>query len=462
MANVIPQQLCLCNNKIITKFDIDSKRTSSQIDTLLNNVLKQSYQRIPFKKKMRSICGQYKKQDGSHIYFMVANLTFMGGKEGQHPKDLKRIQYNIEWRNFYEQYAPKGEVFWLGLYSYCDSNIWSFFKPETYLQKHEGKSMTSKGGHKAMYSCHIYLNDLKIGHENGECHSFHVKMDKNGNTVGAIRNDCLADFFEGRLDKENPILRKIQEINRKSIKWNEWIRADQAIPYMKSLSATTGFNKWKENLWNGWYIEGIYSDHLSKYPSDYISYIATTHDNSIRSEYSQFKLDLGFPNKQYHFIGDLKAISFEDDMVQFCHHGYDDITMSIAGESYLNDEKCINKALKKYKKIWFVIYIHDKKKGNTDNYSMVKWRNNFILESNELDINKKYNPLSARNTPHSVAYTEMVIIELNDITKGTYFKLKKQGRNSNGNVRNKKYAISKKFLREITDDSFVIARYRVN
>lgn len=464
MANVIPQQIYIHDNEVLAKFDKDSVKTSAIVHKLLQTVLGSSYERISFRKGLRNVCGQYTTSSGKKVFFMVANLTFMGGKEGQHPKDLKRIQYNIIWREFYEKYSQEGEIFWLGLYSYADTNIWAFFRPETYLQKHSGKSMMSKGGHKAMYSCHIYLTDLKLGFENGEESRFQEKEDKNGNKVGAVKFELLAEFFEGHLVGRNPILSKIEEINKHAIPWKKWIRADYAIPYMKQLRSKTGFNKWKENLWNGWFIEGIYSDFLRESPSPYIHYIGTSQDESIIKEYSPYKLDLGFPCKDFHFIGDLKAISLDDDMDLFYNHGYDTTkAKSISGDSYLNDEKCINLALAKYKRIWFVIYLHDKKKGNTNDYEMVRWRNKYILDLGEWDWKEKpkFNPLSAKNTPHSVSYTEMVVIELNEITKDIYFKLKSQGKNSNGKDRKDKYCISKKFLRGINDDRFVIARYSV-
>jgi len=464
MANVTPQQIYISNNEVLTKFDDDSTKSGKDIHNLLKSTLGSSYERIPFRKGMRNVCGRYTTSSGDKYYFMVANLTFMGGKDGQHPKDLKRIQYNIMWKEFYEQYSHDGNVLWLGLYSFENINIWAFFRPETYLQKHTGKTMISRGGHKAMYSCHIYLTDLKLGFENGEEKRFQQKVDKRGNIVGAVKYELLADFFEGRLGGENPILAKFKEINQNAICWNSWIRADKAIVYMRNLRDKTGFNKWKENLWNGWFIEGIYSEYLHDNPSPYIHYIGTSQDKNIKKEYGPYKLDLGFPHKDYHFIGDLKAISIDDDMDLFYNHGYDEInSKSISGDSYLNDEECINSALAKYKRIWFVIYLHDKKKGITNQYEMVKWRNQYILDVGEWDWNAKpqFKPLSAKRTPHSVAYTEMVIIELNEITKDTYFKLKSQGKNSNGNKRNDKYAISKRFLRGINDDSFVIARYRV-
>ena len=441
MANTTPMQMYTENGSLVTEYAKDSLKTDSDIYDLLHETLGDAFTEIEFKKGQRIATGYYTHRDNRKTYFLVANVTFMGGTEGQHPKDLKRIQYNVMWREFYEKYSSHGEVLWMGLYSYKEMNVWAFFKPETYLKKHEGKSMISKGGHKAQYSCHIYLNDLYQGFENN---SFE-KVDKNSNVVGAIRFEYLSQFFEGDSETKNPIIEVIEEINKEEIEWNNWIMAKRAIPFMKTLKDVTGFNQWKQNLWNGWYIESLYSKYLHEHPSDYIDYVATSKKSNVISEYKESGLDLAFPCEPYHFIGDLKAVCEGD------------------GNTLLNDETKVKAALEKYKKIWFVIYIHDKKQGKTNDYEMVKWRNKFILDEGEWDFKRHpdFEPLSAPYTPHSVAYSEMVIIELNEITRDKYFSIGAQwGNNSDGNVRNDKFKVNKEILKNINDDSFVIYRYR--
>lgn len=440
MANVTPKQMYIKNEELYTEYADDSTKTADEIYVLLERVLGDSFSRIQFKKGQRIATGCYENKE-KKVFFLVANITFMGGTEGQHPKDLKRIQYNVTWREFYEKYSSQGEVLWLGLYSYNDVNIWALFEPETYLKKHEGKSMISKGGHKANYSCHIYLNDLYQGYKNN-CYK---KYDKNENIVGAIKYDYLRCYFDGESGGKNPIIEVIEEINKKQVEWNTWIMASRAISYMKNLKSITGFNQWKQNLWNGWYIEALYSEYLHKYPSEYIDYVATSENQDVIAEYKTSGLDLAFPKNPHHFIGDLKAVCEGD------------------GSTLLNDETKVKAALEKYKRIWFVIYIHSKKQGKTNNYEMVRWRNQFIFDEGEWDYTRKpeFDPLSARFTPHSVAYSEMVIIELNEITKDKYFAIGPQwGNNSDGKERNDKFKINKRMLEEITDDSFVIYRHR--
>ena len=368
----------------------------------------------------------------------------MGGQEGDHPKDLKRIQYDLTWRNFYNEYSGLGKVIWLGLYSYKEMNVWAFFEPETYINKHLGKSMITSGGNKARYSCHIFLNDIYQGYENGHIGRFYQKVDRMGNTVGAVSNSCLKDYFDNTIASRNPILEIINHINTKEVPWNKEIFANQAIPYMKSLIPVNGFKQWKQVMWNGWLVEAIYSKYLYESPSHYIHYVATSTDYNVKKEYKPFGLDLAFPHIDYHFIGDLKAISEGDE------------------DTYLNDIRRVDSALERYGRIWFVFYIHEKKGGDTNNFEMVKWRNNYIRDEGEWDRKKTFDVRDAPRTPFSITFREMVIVELNPLTKDIYFAIKPQGTNSNGNDRNDKYSIDKRFLKCINDDRFVIDRYLVN
>lgn len=438
MSNVIPMQMYIENKKPCIEYNLDEKKQRKGIQNALQIILGDKYESINFKKGQRIETGKFLADDGSVIYVIVANITFMGGKEGQHPKDLKRIQYNVMWRDFYNKYSKEGNVLWMGLYSYKDYKAWGFFKPESYLKKHEGKDMISKGGHKAQYSCHIFLNDLFMSYDN----EFFTKIDKKDNTIGSVRFDCLRKYLNNEYSKENPIIEVINNINKKDIKWNEWISASDAIPYMKELKNKTGFNQWKQNMWNGWLTEAIYSEHLHDNPSDYIDYVATSNNKNVKDEYKEFGLDLAFPKAPYHFVGDLKAVCFGD------------------GSTLLNDETKVKNALKVYKRIWFIMYIHDKKQGKENNYEMVKWRNHYILDSGEW---KKpvFDELDAPKTPHSISYSEMIIIELNEITKNKYFTIGEQyGLNSDGKERNEKFKVSKSLLKSINDDSFVVYRYR--
>ena len=440
MANVTPLQMYKNESSIVTEYAIDEVKSKQEIINYLFEVLGNDFEAFDFKKNQRVVTGCYKCLDGSKIYLRIANITFMGGKEGQHPKDLKRIQYNVDWRDFYNTFIQYGTVLWMGLYSYKNTKIWGIFEPDSYLRKHKNKKMCTKSGKKSQYSCHVFLNDLYKGFEN----NYFEKTDKNKNIIKTIKYEYLKTLFDNIKSTTNPVLDEIKKVTNNVIPFKKWINAKDSILYMKSLKDKTGFNNWKQNLWNGWIVEAKYSEYLHDNPSMYIDYIATTNNQCVKNEYKNKGLDLSFQSPKYHFIGDLKAVC----------EGY--------GYTLLNDERKLKEALEKYKKIWFIIYLHEKKPGITNKYEMVKWRNNFIKDQGEWDWKKKpkFDQIDARYTPHSIYFTEMIIIELNDITKDKYFKIGKQfGLNSNGDERNEKFKVSKKLLKTINDDSFVIYRY---
>lgn len=424
MANVIPKQFYEENGTIKISYEKDSVLSRSEMKELLEKILGEQFENIDYKKWQKTLTGCYKAKN-NRIFFMMANITFMGGTEGQHPIDLKRIQYNVEWRNFYNDYKEEGKVIWMGVYSYKDLNIFAVFEPETYLKEHEEDEMKTKKGEKSNYSCHIFLNDLLKGYKDG----IYFKKDKNNNHIWAISSNSLKDYFEGK-KAENPIISLIKKINAEKIDWNRWIRADEAIPYIKGLESKTGLNKWALNMWSGWYLEGIYSEYLYNYPSEYIEYLETSKNDELKKEYKDYGLDLAFPNENYKFIGDLKNV---------CDDG---------GDTYLNDESNTKQALNKYNKIWFVIYIHEKKPGKTNDYEMVKWYNHYKKDNGRWDPTKEFNEMSAPNTPHSINMKEMIIVELNEVTEERYFTIKSQGKNSNGKPRPDKYSINKKLLKK--------------
>lgn len=53
---------------------------------------------------------------------------------------------------------------------------------------------------------------------------------------------------------------------------------------------------------------------------------------------------------------------------------------------------------------------------------MVEWRNNYIRQVGKWDRRTKpFNLRSAPQTPYSITFKEMVIVELNPLTRDIYF-----------------------------------------
>ena len=431
MANIIPLQLS--NNEVIAA--PDQRMNREEIQTLLKELLGDNVCFFTEYSGQKIVTAEV-TFGSSKSFLIMANITFMGGQEGQHPADLKRIQYNQSWKDFYDKYHEKGDVHWMGIYSFNGDYIFADFEPESYLSKHDGKTLITKSGIKANYSCHVFLNDLFQGKED-----LHFqKTDRNKNVIHTIAPSFLKQYLSGE-KVENNIITVIKEINKAMVPWNEWIMAERAIRYMRSLVTAhedaPAFDQWRQTKWGGWLLEALYSEYLYNHPSNQICYLATSPDADIRDKYNN-GLDLAFPAQN--FIGDLKGATINDD-----------------GSTLLNDEETVNKALEKYKRIWFVFYLYDSKPGSFNNYEMVEWRNKYLQVIDKKHIKDIH---ESANTNHSVCYQQMVVIELNDITKDKYFEIGKQyGLNSDGKERNRKYKISKKLLKSIfDDDSFVIYR----
>ena len=224
MSNVIPMQMYIKNDTLFKEFAIDERKSREDISKYLKEVLGTNFQEFIYRKGQKVSTGKYNARDITY-YLRVANITFMGGKEGQHPLDLKRIQYDLHWREFYDEFNSKGKVIWLGLYTFKETKVWAFFEPESYLRKHKGTSMLTSKGLISKYSCHIYLNDLFKGAET----NVFEKIDKNKNKIVSINYNYLKQYLDGQTFKMNPIIEIINQINESVIKWKNWISAKDAI-----------------------------------------------------------------------------------------------------------------------------------------------------------------------------------------------------------------------------------------
>ena len=127
------------------------------------------------------------RKNEAKYFIMVANLTFLGGRSGQHPPEKKRIQYDYSWRNYYNQHNGEGKVYWAGLYSYNDIDAWVIFEPYTYLERQRGK------GDFSSRSCHASIYEVQEACRNGEIVK---KKDNAGNTYYAVSKEKLIDFFD--------------------------------------------------------------------------------------------------------------------------------------------------------------------------------------------------------------------------------------------------------------------------
>ena len=121
MANLIPEQFNRDGKKVR---DYDNKLNKQQMDELVSSVLRDRVEIIRFNPRQKA--GTYRfKGTSKDVYFVLLNITFMGGNgiNHFHPLDLKRVQITSWIKDFYDKYKDKGDVKLLGLYSYDGVNV---------------------------------------------------------------------------------------------------------------------------------------------------------------------------------------------------------------------------------------------------------------------------------------------------------------------------------------------------
>jgi len=180
--NSMSSQLDCSSFRLIKGYD-----SSLKAETILNRLSNYLEQGRFLPDPNNKASGVYTNPNsGKKLYVMVANLTFMGGKLGQHPVYKKRIQYDFRWRDYYIQNIKNGPVIWLGLYSFNDIDAWVIFEPKTYLEKQKGKgNFTSR-------SCHADIRDIQKACKQNK---WIESTDQKGNKSTAIPKTCLSDYF---------------------------------------------------------------------------------------------------------------------------------------------------------------------------------------------------------------------------------------------------------------------------
>lgn len=363
----------------------------------------------------------YINEDGQLIALLTANITYMGGN-GQHPQFLKRIQL----KNWYKEFTlycsnltPKIDTRFIGVYSYDENIIFADFVKNTYMQKKMNNS-----------AAHIYTNDLYQATVNGHF----KKVDKNGNTIFAIRQDVLRMYLNNypvRTDADD-ILKLIDNFNH-SFVFGKWLLSREAIRDMH----TGGFSKWKETEWAGYYLEYRFEKMIKDIGCETImKYIASSNKHK-----GELDFDLIFPKAN--FYGDLKASSSDKK------------------DTPGNDQNNVRDSILKYKRFWYLIYEHDTRKDSTYSidFEATRARANYIRNVGEWSANKQWDELSYKTRmKHSVMFKSMMVVELNPTNYMYALKDFNQGHQPSGKKRKPKFLIDKDAIKA-QSDNFAVYRY---
>lgn len=405
MANLKSEQI---KNDLNIEINNDQPLSPSKMKTQIINIL--GHENCYTEKILNKNLLFYKHHNKIEILILAA-ITYLGGN-GQHPIYKKRMQLKKWYKDIVEYYKdnPQYNIRFIGVYHYENNIVFTEFLKNTYINKKMNSS-----------AAHVYINDLYQAMKDG----IFKRKDRNKNELITIKYNNFKNYLDGNLeDSNNELFNIFKEFNKNKC-FKKWITAKESIPEMYK----NNWNKWKETEWPGWYIEFKMNTFIKEKNLDNnILYVGSSNKKE-----GDLDFDLWF--KKDNFFGDLKASN--------------NSKKEAPGNDQENFIKCINK----YNKFWYIIYEHDTiKDSEENNYEATRFRTNFIKEKNEWPKNKKFDELSYhKKMKHSVRFTKMYIIELNEINFREVLSTFNQGKQRNGDARKPKFKILKRNI-----DNFLV------
>ena len=338
----------------------------------------------------------FRVSTGGKEYLLLAkNITYLGHP---HSEFKKRIQIPLPWNALF----PKLDVLLVGIYTYESNTIFVFFD-----KKARGKSS----------SAHISSIDLQKAVEYGVFR----KTDKNGNRIIACGPDRFLETFQQVANgQEVANVNEIEVFERFSVTLPTYWNGISA--YREMIQAS--FANCMQGEWPGFYLEFRFENFLS----DWTEYLDTCRYVSKKKD-GDLDFDLEFPRGK--FVGDLKT-----------HSGKSSAVLG-------NDKLSVEAALKKYGRIWYVMFEFDYRMDRDLGCEV----SHFWNEQIHLREGRKKDPDSyCGRMKHDGSLLRMHVMELNrDNTR--YLSDFNQGRQSSGDCRQVKIKIDKKSI-----DNFVIFR----
>ena len=196
----------------------------------------------------------------------------------------------------------------------------------------------------------------------------------------------------------------------------EW-DAKECITEMKEAN----YRNWKQTEWVGFYLEFL------------------TERTNLPGV-AQFKLFVG--NTSFNGCAGKNVIDYK--------------TSSLGEDIILNDQEAVNRVVKKYKELGYVIIegrVEKEKNREFDNWRKeLTGKSKYVLEGEK--SGRIHRKLKIKFFPENIIYVS--------ITKKNIKQLKQfnQGRNSDGKSRNPKYILPKKLLKDFTKAELDISQFR--
>jgi hypothetical protein len=360
-------------NNIVT--DFDEKLTPNEI----RGILKTDFELLNKSNPYTCIVNQ------KEIKIYVKQITYLGHP---HLAFKKRIQISRGWQIG----LSEENAYLMGVYKYKDTILYTLFDKKNFVTRVTNNS-----------SAHVSTFDLLNAQQKG----IFTKQDIRGNLITCVRKDLINYVLSKIVSNESILSQEILLFEDFKLTLNSIY---QGIECYSELISNNYRNKFQPE-WFGFFLEFKFENFLEENPN----YKSICWYQSKKSR-NDIDLDLNFNNE---FLGDLKTHSNESS--------------AILG----NDTVNINKALKKYGKLWYIVYNHNTFRDSDNNFEVTIFWNTEQKKDNLMSYSKKMK--------NRIELTDFMILEINEYNN-KYLSVFNQGINSNKLPREPKIKIDKKMI----------------
>lgn len=357
------------------------------------------------------------------INVYLSCVTYLGKP---HPIYKKRMQLsnNADRKYLMIDNTKNNITLMIGLYLYDEKNP-IFVAWDANANKMAGRSKSS----------HVFVNDIALAIENG----ISQRKDKNNNNVYCFKPEFLLDFIKynvlyleheisfveyikqsGVKINEYMFLNKIVEFLKKDLKNRDWIwDGKKCLKEMKENE----YRNWKQTEWQGFFLEYLIQ-------------------KDVENKNQKLEEILEIPGPKY---GRTVFDGFYNIPWDFKVHVED------SNQVITNDMEAIEKALKDYGKVGFIIVSGNAEKEKETEFS--DWRNELKgeLSRNQIENrknNKRHRKLKSSFTPTKI---QAIIVDNKSLSKHNRLN---GVRNPNGNIRREKLILN---LDKVTPQEIVLS-----
>jgi len=363
----------ISEHNIVT--DFDEKLTPNKI----RGILKVDFEILNESNPYSCIVNQ------KEIKLFVKQITYLGHP---HLAFKKRIQISRGW----QVRLNEENAYLLGIYKYKDTILYTIFDKKNFVTRFTNNS-----------SAHVSTFDLLNAQRKG----LFTKQDIRGNIITCVRKDLIKYVLSKIVSNENILSKEILLFEDFKLTLKSFYHG---IECYSELISKNYRNKFQPE-WFGFFLEYKFENFLEENPN----YKSICRYQSKKSK-NDIDLDLNFNNE---FLGDLKTHSNESS--------------AILG----NDTGNINKALKNYGKLWYIVFNHNTFLDSKYNYEVTNFWNKSQKKNNLMSYSKKMK--------NKIELTNFMILEINNYNY-KYLSVFNQGINSNKLPRKPKIKIDKKTI----------------